>query len=80
MSVIAMNHPRITMYTANYCGYCRRAERLLASKGVTEIAKIDVDADPAERVAMMRRTDGCMDEPWPGEPCEGGSAAREDIA
>ena len=51
-----MKHPRITMYTANYCGYCRRAERLLASKGVTEIAKIDVDVDPAERVAMMRRT------------------------
>ena len=51
-----MKHPPITMYTAAYCGYCRRAERLLAARGVTDIAKIDVEAQPAERIAMMRRT------------------------
>jgi glutaredoxin 3 len=44
------------MYTAAYCGYCRRAERLLADKGVTDIVKIHVDAQPADRVAMTRRT------------------------
>lgn len=46
----------VTMYTAAYCGYCRRAERLLADKGVTDIVKIHVDTQPADRVAMTRRT------------------------
>ena len=48
--------PRVTMYTTAYCGYCRRAERLLAAKGVTDIEEIRVDEDPAQRVAMMSRT------------------------
>ena len=44
------------MYTAGYCGYCVRAERLLAARGVDDILKIRVDEEPAERVAMMKRT------------------------
>ena len=48
--------PPVTMYTAAYCGYCRRAERLLEAKGVVDIVKIRVDEEPAERVAMMKRT------------------------
>ena len=48
--------PRVTMYTTAYCGYCRRAERLLESKGVTDIAHIHVDEEPHERIAMMQRT------------------------
>ena len=48
--------PRVTMYTASYCGYCVRAERLLAARGVDDIAKIRVDHEPAERMAMMKRT------------------------
>ena len=52
----AKQRARVTMYTAHYCGYCHRAERLLASKGVTDIVMINVDDEPAGRVAMMKRT------------------------
>jgi glutaredoxin 3 len=48
--------PRITMYTTAYCGYCRRAERLLEAKGVTEIEMVRVDQQPSARMAMMERT------------------------
>lgn len=48
--------PRVTMYTTAYCGYCRRAERLLAAKGITDIDAIRVDEDPQQRIAMMNRT------------------------
>jgi glutaredoxin 3 len=48
--------PRVTMYTASYCGYCVRAERLLAARGVADVVKIHVDEEPAERLAMMKRT------------------------
>ena len=48
--------PRVTMYTTAYCGYCRRAERLLAAKGITDIDELRVDEDPDLRLAMMRRT------------------------
>jgi glutaredoxin 3 len=48
--------PRVTMYTASYCGYCMRAERLLASRGVEDIVKVHVDENPHERIAMMQRT------------------------
>jgi len=48
--------PNVTMYTAAYCGYCVRAERLLDAKGVTHVTKIRVDEEPAERIAMMKRT------------------------
>jgi glutaredoxin 3 len=48
--------PQVTMYTTAYCGYCRRAERLLESKGVKDIVRIHVDEEPGERLAMMKRT------------------------
>jgi glutaredoxin 3 len=32
------------------------AEKLLASKGITEIEKVLIDADPAKREEMMTRT------------------------
>jgi glutaredoxin 3 len=50
------NAPRVTMYTTSYCGYCVRAERLLAARGVEDVVKIRVDEEPAERMAMMKRT------------------------
>jgi len=48
--------PRVTMYTAAFCGYCRRAERLLAAKGVDDIDKIKVDELPDARATMIERT------------------------
>lgn len=44
------------MYATGVCPYCQMAERLLRSKGVTEIEKIRVDLDPAQRELMMERT------------------------
>ena len=48
--------PRVTMYTTAYCGYCVRAERLLAARGVDDLVRIRVDEEPCERIAMMKRT------------------------
>lgn len=48
--------PRVTMYTAAYCGYCRRAERLLEAKGVDDIDRIKVDERPDARATMIART------------------------
>ncbi len=48
--------PSITMYATGVCPYCVRAEQLLRSKGVTEITKIRIDQDPAQRDIMMERT------------------------
>jgi len=44
------------MYSTAVCPYCVQAERLLLSKGVAQIAKIRVDLDPAQRMAMMEKT------------------------
>ena len=46
----------VMMYTSGVCPYCLRAERLLNSKGVTEITKIRVDLAPEKRAEMMART------------------------
>lgn len=46
----------IVMYTSAYCPYCANAERLLQSKGVTEINKIRIDVEPEKRVEMMQKT------------------------
>jgi glutaredoxin 3 len=48
--------PEITMYTTAVCPYCVSAERLLNSKGITQITKIRVDLEPEKRVEMMHRT------------------------
>lgn len=48
--------PVITMYTTATCPYCIAAERLLLSKGVTDINKIRVDLQPEQRVEMMHKT------------------------
>ena len=44
------------MYTSAYCPYCTNAERLLHSKGVTGIEKIQVDTVPELKIAMMEKT------------------------
>jgi len=47
---------KVVMYTTGYCPYCSRAEMLLKQRGVTEIEKIRIDEDTAQRVSMMERT------------------------
>lgn len=44
------------MYSSQVCPYCRMAEKLLATKGVTEIEKVMIDLDPSKRDEMMQRT------------------------
>jgi len=48
--------PEITMYSTAVCPYCINAERLLNSKGVTQITKIRIDLEPERRAEMMQRT------------------------
>ena len=47
---------KVVMYTTGYCPYCTRAEMLLKQRGVTEIEKIRIDEDTAQRAIMMERT------------------------
>lgn len=47
---------RVVMYTTATCPYCMNAERLLKSRGVTEIDKIRVDLQPELRLEMMEKT------------------------
>ncbi|ADJ61687.1 MULTISPECIES: glutaredoxin 3 [Herbaspirillum] len=46
----------VKMYCTAVCPYCMMAERLLASKGITQIEKIRVDLDPQQRELMMQQT------------------------
>lgn len=46
----------IVMYTTATCPFCINAERLLLSKGVTQIQKIRVDLEPELRQEMMQKT------------------------
>ena len=48
--------PKILMYSTGVCPYCMMAERLLRSKGVTEIDKVRIDLEPTRRDEMMQRT------------------------
>lgn len=44
------------MYSTAICPFCVRAEQLLRSRGVAEIAKVRVDLEPALRQEMMQKT------------------------
>jgi glutaredoxin 3 len=48
---------RVEIYTTPICGYCARAKRLLAKKGVS-YAEINVMTRPAKRSQMMQRANG----------------------
>jgi glutaredoxin 3 len=47
---------KVTLYGSPDCPYCRRAERLLRSKGVSDLERIAVDSDPAARQRMIARS------------------------
>ena len=47
---------KVVMYATGVCPYCIRAEQLLRRKGVTEIEKVRVDLDPAQRDFMIAKT------------------------
>ena len=49
---------KVVMYCTAVCPYCTAAERLLKSRGVTEIEKIRIDLDPSKQAEMLARTGG----------------------
>lgn len=48
--------PPVRMYSTAMCPFCSAAERLLKSKGVSEIEKIRVDLDASRLQEMMAIT------------------------
>jgi glutaredoxin 3 len=46
---------RIEMYTTSWCPYCARARALLQAKGAA-FEEISIEADPAQREVMIRRS------------------------
>jgi glutaredoxin 3 len=49
---------RVVMYCTAVCPYCVAAERLLKSRGVTEIEKIRIDLDRGKQDEMIARSGG----------------------
>ena len=47
----------ITLYTTDYCGYCRAAKRLLAERGLA-FTEIDLTNNAAARAAVAARAGG----------------------
>ncbi len=47
---------KVTMYTTGVCPFCRMAERLLESKGVSSIDQVRIDLEPEKRAEMMKKT------------------------
>ncbi len=44
------------MYSTQVCPYCVMAEKLLQKKGVSNLEKVLIDKDPAQRQIMMTKT------------------------
>jgi len=47
---------KVVMYSTAVCPYCQRAEMLLKQRGVTQIEKVRIDLDAAQRDAMIEKT------------------------
>ncbi|AWW46882.1 glutaredoxin 3 [Polynucleobacter paneuropaeus] len=48
--------PQVMMYSTQVCPYCVMAEKLLQKKGVSNLEKVLIDKDPAQRQIMMTKT------------------------
>ena len=57
-----MSSQEITMYSAEWCGDCRRSKRLLAELGV-EYTLIDVESDPSAAAKVMEINGGMQSIP-----------------
>ncbi len=71
---------QVTMYCTSSCPYCHSAERLLLDKGVRDLQKIRVDAEPARREEMITRC-GRRSVPqiWIGDTHVGGCDDLHDL-
>jgi len=54
---------KVVMYCTAVCPYCVAAERLLKSRGVTDIEKIRIDLDPSKQAEMIARSGGARSVP-----------------
>ena len=50
-----MNQPAVVMYATNWCPYCERVRKLLATKNVP-IEEIDVESAAEKRAEMHTRS------------------------
>ena len=50
-----MTRPAVTVYTSDWCPYCRRAKELLTSKNVV-FSEINVEDEPRFREEMLARS------------------------
>lgn len=67
-----MAGPKIEMYTAEYCGFCKRAKALLQRKDAVW-QEIHVDHDPEKRMEMVERSGRrTVPQIWIGEQHVGG--------
>jgi glutaredoxin-like protein len=57
-----MSSQEITMYSAEWCGDCRRSKRLLEDLGV-EYTLIDVESDPSAAAKVMEINGGMQSIP-----------------
>lgn len=62
MTAHEMSSQEITMYSAEWCGDCRRSKRLLADLGV-EYTLIDVESDPSAAAKVMEINGGMQSIP-----------------
>jgi len=53
---------RVTMYTTQWCGFCRRLKGQLAREGI-EVAEIDIERDPAAADYVMSVNGGMQTVP-----------------
>lgn len=47
---------KVRMYSTSWCPFCNRAKQLLATRGITEIEDIDIDADREAKARMVEET------------------------
>lgn len=52
----------VTMYTTQWCGFCRRLKGQLAREGI-EVAEIDIERDPAAADYVMSVNGGMQTVP-----------------
>jgi len=50
-----VTRPAVTVYTSDWCPYCRRAKELLTSKNVV-FSEINVEDEPRFREEMLARS------------------------
>lgn len=71
---------QVTMYCTSSCPYCHSAERLLLDKGVRDLQKIRVDAEPVRREEMIRRSGRrTVPQIWIGDAHVGGCDDLHDL-